>query len=31
MTPANPGFYFADAVRYWIQLNQTPWSAPSGM
>jgi CheY-like chemotaxis protein len=31
MTPANPGFYFADAVRYWIQLNQTPWSAPSGV
>ena len=31
MTTANPGFYFADAVRYWIQLNQTPWSAPSEM
>jgi two-component system, response regulator len=24
MTPSNPGTYFADAVRYWIQLNQTP-------
>jgi len=29
MTPANPGFYFADAVRYWIQLNQTPYSTPT--
>lgn len=29
MTPANPGFYFADAVRYWIQLNQTPYSTPA--
>ena len=27
MTPTNPGFYFADAVRYWISLNQTPYSA----
>jgi two-component system, response regulator len=27
MTPANPGFYFADAVRYWIQLNRMPYSA----
>jgi CheY-like chemotaxis protein len=26
LTPANPGFYFTDAVRYWIQLNQTPSS-----
>jgi two-component system, response regulator len=30
MTPGNPGFYFADAVRYWIGLNQTPYSAPTG-
>jgi two-component system, response regulator len=29
MTPANPGFYFVDAVRYWIQHNRTPYSAPS--
>jgi CheY-like chemotaxis protein len=29
MTPANPGFYFADAVRYWIRLNQTPYSTPA--
>jgi len=29
MTPGNPGFYFADAVRYWIQLNQTPYSGPA--
>ena len=28
MTPSNPGFYFADAVRYWIRLNQTPYSEP---
>jgi FOG: CheY-like receiver len=28
MTPSNPGTYFADAVRYWIQLNQTPYSNP---
>ena len=27
LTPADPGFYFTDAVRYWIQLNQTPSSA----
>ena len=27
MTPANPGFYFADAVRYWIHLNRMPYSA----
>lgn len=26
LTPANPGFYFTDAVRYWVQLNQTPSS-----
>ena len=26
LTPTNPGFYFTDAVRYWIQLNQTPSS-----
>ena len=26
MTPNNPGNYFVDAVRYWIQLNQTPYS-----
>jgi two-component system response regulator len=26
LTPADPGFYFTDAVRYWIQLNQTPSS-----
>ena len=30
MTPANPGCYFADAVRYWIQINQTPYSTPTG-
>jgi CheY-like chemotaxis protein len=31
LTPADPGFYFTDAVRYWIQLNQTPSSAgPTG-
>ena len=29
MTPGNPGFYFADAVRYWIGLNQTPYSEPA--
>jgi two-component system response regulator len=29
MTATHPGFYFADAVRYWIGLNQTPYSAPS--
>jgi CheY-like chemotaxis protein len=26
LTPGSPGFYFTDAVRYWIQLNQTPSS-----
>jgi len=26
LTPTDPGFYFTDAVRYWIQLNQTPSS-----
>ena len=26
LTPGNPGFYFTDAVRYWVQLNQTPSS-----
>jgi CheY-like chemotaxis protein len=26
LTPGNPGFYFTDAVRYWIHLNQTPSS-----
>ncbi|MGH7337575.1 MAG: response regulator, partial [Myxococcota bacterium] len=26
LTPSNPGYYFTDAVRYWIQLNQTPSS-----
>ena len=31
MTPNKPGFYFVDAVRYWIQLNQTPYSAPIGL
>jgi len=31
LTPGNPGFYFTDAVRYWIQLNQTPSSvSPQG-
>jgi CheY-like chemotaxis protein len=29
MTATNPGFYFAEAVRYWIQLNQTPYSTPT--
>ena len=24
LTPDNPGGYFTDAVRYWIQLNQIP-------
>jgi CheY-like chemotaxis protein len=28
LTPSNPGFYFTDAVRYWVQLNQTPSSGP---
>jgi CheY-like chemotaxis protein len=28
LAPANPGFYFTDAVRYWIQLNQAPSSTP---
>jgi CheY-like chemotaxis protein len=27
LTPADPGSYFTDAVRYWIQLNQTPGNA----
>ena len=27
LTPDNPGAYFTDAVRYWIQLNQTPCTA----
>ena len=31
MTPTNPGFYFADAVRYWIQLNQTTYSASTSV
>jgi CheY-like chemotaxis protein len=26
LTPGNPGYYFADAVRYWVELNRT---APS--
>jgi two-component system, response regulator len=26
LTPGNPGFYFTDSVRYWIQHNQTPTS-----
>jgi two-component system, response regulator len=30
LTPENPGFYFSDAVRYWIQLNQTSSSARQG-
>jgi two-component system response regulator len=30
LTPNNPGFYFTDAVRYWIQLNQTPTSVMPG-
>ena len=30
LTPGNPGFYFTDAVRYWVQLNQTPSSVPIG-
>ena len=30
LTPSNPGFYFTDAVRYWIQLNQTPTSVMPG-
>ena len=31
MTPANPGFYFADAVRYWINLNRMPYSATTDL
>ena len=27
LTPGNPGAYFTDAVRYWVQLNETPCSA----
>ena len=27
LTPGNPGAYFTDAVRYWVQLNETPSSA----
>lgn len=30
MTPDDPGAYFTDAVRYWIQLNQTPFTASDG-
>jgi len=26
LAPGKPGFYFTDAVRYWVQLNQTPSS-----
>ncbi|HKA13924.1 MAG TPA: response regulator [Myxococcota bacterium] len=26
VAPGRPGLYFTDAVRYWIQLNQTPAS-----
>jgi CheY-like chemotaxis protein len=29
LTPGNPGFYFADAVRYWVELNRTA-AAPGG-
>jgi two-component system, response regulator len=27
LTPGNPGAYFTDAVRYWVQLNETPGTA----
>jgi CheY-like chemotaxis protein len=27
LTPGNPGAYFTDAVRYWVQLNETPCTA----
>jgi two-component system response regulator len=30
LTPGSPGFYFTDAVRYWIQLNQIPSSVGAG-
>ena len=30
LTPTDPGLYFTDAVRYWIQLNQTPSSVGTG-
>jgi len=30
LMPENPGGYFSDAVRYWIQLNQTPSSVAGG-
>jgi CheY-like chemotaxis protein len=29
LTPGNPGFYFSDAVRYWVELNRTV-STPGG-
>jgi CheY-like chemotaxis protein len=29
MTPEKPGLYFADAVRYWINRNQTSYSDPA--
>jgi two-component system, response regulator len=30
LSPVHPGHYFTDAVRYWVQLNQTPSSVPFG-
>ena len=29
LSASHPGLYFTDAVRYWIQLNQTPASVTS--
>jgi CheY-like chemotaxis protein len=31
VTPGNPGAYFTDAVRYWVQLNQVPGTVPKGV